>query len=137
MKSIKPGRSRSAMGAVGSVFAVLFGILWTVFAYELTRDAPFPLVGIIFPAFGIIFIATGIVQGIFHYKNATSKERMSLYDIVDAREEADPLNHRFGSTPANEQEPSAKPTGSYCPYCGSAVKEDFHYCPNCGKSITG
>ena len=30
MKSIKPGRGPSAMGAMGSAFAVIFGIFWTI-----------------------------------------------------------------------------------------------------------
>ena len=29
MRSIKPGRGPSMMGAAGAVFAVIFGIIWT------------------------------------------------------------------------------------------------------------
>lgn len=32
MKSIKPGRGPSAMGALGSIICVVFGIFWTIMA---------------------------------------------------------------------------------------------------------
>ena len=39
MKSIKPGRGPSAMGAMGSIIAVIFGIFWTIAAASM--GAPF------------------------------------------------------------------------------------------------
>lgn len=123
MKSIKPGRGPSAMGAAGSLIAIVFGIFWTIMAYSITRDSPFPLVGIFFPAFGVLFVIMGVVQTIYHYKNATGKERMSVFDITDSKEEDDPLNRRFGK----EQ--------SYCPFCGTKVDGEYHFCPKCGKKL--
>ena len=35
MKSIKPGRGPSMMGAVGAAFAVVFGIIWTMAAASM------------------------------------------------------------------------------------------------------
>ena len=52
MKSVKPGRGPSAMGAVGSVIAVIFGIFWTITAASM--GAPF-----FFPLFGVLFIILG------------------------------------------------------------------------------
>ncbi|QRG66504.1 zinc ribbon domain-containing protein [Brevibacillus choshinensis] len=135
MKSIKPGRGPSAMGAAGSIVVSVFGIFWTVIAFSITRDAPFPI-GFIFPAFGILFVAIGIFQAVYHYKNATSKQRMSLFDITDSREESDPLNLRFGEEAAQsmaEQEESD--SKAFCPYCGAGVKRDFQYCSKCGKKL--
>ena len=137
MKSIKPGRGPSAMGAAGSLGVVVFGIFWTIMAFAMTRDAPFPLVGTIFPLFGIIFVAIGIFQTIYHFKNATSKERMSLFDITESNEEADPLNRRFGQQSADENQQTDETTGqrAFCPYCGERVKTEYQYCPSCGKTL--
>lgn len=137
MKSIKPGRGPSAMGAAGSLGVVVFGIFWTIMAFAMTRDAPFPLVGTIFPLFGIIFVAIGIFQTIYHFKNATSKERMSLFDITESNEEGDPLNRRFGQQSADENQQTDETTGqrAFCPYCGERVKTEYQYCPSCGKTL--
>ena len=89
MKSIKPGRGPSAMGAMGSVVAIIFGIFWTIMAASM--GAP-----LFFPIFGVIFILLGVVQAVYHFKNATGKERFSEFDIVDSQEEPDPLERRFG-----------------------------------------
>jgi hypothetical protein len=42
------------------VVVLIFGTLWTIFAFWLTSDAPFPLVKFIFPAFGIMFVLFGL-----------------------------------------------------------------------------
>ncbi|MEJ8547505.1 zinc ribbon domain-containing protein [Brevibacillus borstelensis] len=131
MKSIKPGRGPSAMGAAGSIFAVIFGIFWTIMAFVITQDSPFPVVGILFPAFGLLFIGMGIAQAVYHYKNATGKERMSLYDITESNEEGDPLNRHYGSTAPAPQHSA----GRFCPYCGEQVEAEYRFCPKCGKSI--
>lgn len=136
MKSVKPGRGPSAMGAAGSIFAIIFGIFWTMMAYSMTRDAPFPLIGFVFPAFGIVFIGFGIVQAIFHYKNATSQNRMSLFDITDSQEESDPLNTRYGKQFSESGEAySSSGEKAFCPYCGDRLKDGYQYCPKCGKKI--
>ena len=63
MKHIKPGRGPSAMGALGSVIAVVFGIFWTVSAASM--GAP-----ISFSIFGVLFVIVGIVQAVYNFKNA-------------------------------------------------------------------
>lgn len=136
MKSIKPGRGPSTMGAAGSIVVAIFGIFWTIMAFTITRDAPFPI-GFIFPAAGILFVGFGIFQAVYHYKNATSKQRMSLFDITDSNEEPDPLDVRFGGAetakdPA-ERTQKLSPERAFCPYCGQSVQSSFQYCPKCGK----
>ena len=76
MKSVKPGRGPSAMGAAGSIIAVIFGIFWTIGAASM--GAP-PL----FPLFGVLFVIIGIVQTVYNLKNATGKNRYSSFDIVE------------------------------------------------------
>ncbi|GGG73529.1 zinc ribbon domain-containing protein [Paenibacillus radicis (ex Gao et al. 2016)] len=142
MKSIKPGRGPSAMGAAGSIGAVIFGILWTIIAFSITRNAPFPLIGIVFPLFGVVFVITGIVNAVVHYKNATGENRMSIVDIVDASEEPDPLDRyyrgerREGRTTLASAEPEE--AKKFCPYCGTRLASaDYEYCPQCGKPLQG
>lgn len=114
--------------------------------FSITRDTPFPLVGIIFPLFGFVFIGIGIANTVFHYKNATSKNRMSLLDITDEREEPDPLNVRFNGNRSSSTSQSTeedgnvndsvrKYQGDFCPFCGTKVQDDFDFCPKCGKDI--
>lgn len=127
MKSIKPGRGPSGMSFIGSVVAIIFGIFWTIMAFSMTAGSPFGIVGSIFPLFGIIFVIVGIIQAVYHYKNATSENRFSEYDITDSSEEGDPSDKFI----------KRESDGNYCPYCGATIKSDYSFCPKCGKSIRG
>ena len=89
MKSIKPGRGPSAMGAVGAIIAVVFGVIWTGMASSM--NAP-PL----FPLFGVLFILIGIGQAVYHFINAAGKNRFSVYDITDSSEESAPCRSSSG-----------------------------------------
>jgi hypothetical protein len=148
MKSIKPGRGPSALGAAGSIGTIIFGVFWTILAFSLTRSVPFPLVGIIFPLFGLIFIGMGIANAVFHYKNATGDNRMSLFDITDNNEEPDPFDAKFSKKTGSNSSSSISGTneksnkngvrqfdGDFCPFCGNKVQQDFDFCPKCGKDI--
>ena len=127
MKSVKPGRGPSAMGAAGSVIVVIFGIFWTITAASM--GTPF-----FFPLFGVLFVIMGIVQAVYHFKNATGENRYSSFDIVEDGEEPDPLNARFGDAP---QDSPAGESGDFrfCPYCGTKLGADFTYCGKCGKKL--
>ncbi|GIQ69655.1 hypothetical protein XYCOK13_24790 [Xylanibacillus composti] len=132
MKSIKPGRGPSAMGAVGSIAVGIFGVIWTFAAASM--GAP-----IFFVLFGIVFVGVAVVQAIYHYKNATGRNRMSLFDITS--QEPDPLDTYFnGDANANADSNSQKQVAgdevNFCPYCGKNVAdESYKYCPGCGKAI--
>lgn len=133
MKSIKPGRGPSVMGAMGSIIAVVFGIFWTITAASM--GAP-----MMFPVFGVFFIVMGIVQGIYHYKNATGKNRFSTFDITDESEERDPLQDLVDGKNAdpsrnNLKEDEARTGYQFCPYCGTKAEEDFQFCSKCGKKL--
>ncbi len=125
LKSVKPGRGPSAMGAVGSVIGVIFGVIWTGAA--ASAEAP-PF----FLAFGVLFIIVGIVQALYHYKNATGENRFSAFDITEDGEEPDPLDRR-GRGDLGQEEPD----GAYrfCPYCGARFGEGFVYCAKCGREL--
>ena len=128
MKSIKPGRGPSMMGAVGAAFAVIFGIIWTLAAASM--GAPF-----FFPLFGLVFIGMGVMSAVYNYKNATGENRYSAYDIVDEREEPDPLNLRFGEQGDGSRGDPASGDFAFCPYCGMELSPDFTFCPRCGKQL--
>lgn len=129
------------MSFIGSVVAVAFGLFWTIMAFSMTRGAG--IIGVIFPLFGVLFIVLGIAQAVYHFKNATSKDRFSSFDIVDSREEEDPLN-RFVSSSDGEDPPQGDETGrsngdaqsfSYCPYCGGRLEQSYRFCPFCGRKL--
>ena len=126
MKSIKPGRGPSFMGGVMSILIGLFGVVWTVVAASMG--------GGVFALFGIIFVAVAVVQAIYHFKNATGKNRYSSFDITDGNEEPDPLNQRFGNPQTNPQKIDDI-DNKFCPYCGTPVAGDFEFCNNCGKKL--
>jgi hypothetical protein len=122
MKSIKPGRGPSMMGGIAGIFACLFGVFWTIMAVQM--GAPF-----FFPIFGVFFVIMGIANTIYNFKNATGKNRHSVYDIVDSREEPDPWETRHDS-------PDADLSGTnFCPYCGAPVETGFEFCAKCGKKL--
>ncbi len=126
MKSIKPGRGPSFMGGVMGIFVGLFGVVWTVIAAGMG--------GGVFALFGIIFIAVAVMITIYNFKNATSQNRYSSFDITEHGEEPDPLNERFGR-PQSDAPKQEGVENKFCPYCGTAVAEDFEYCNNCGKKL--
>lgn len=131
MKSVKPGRGPSAMGAMVSVIAVVFGIFWTIMAASL--GAP-----IFFPLFGVLFIIMGIVQAIYNFKNATGENRYSEFDIVDSGEEPDPLAQRMGLEREDAEkrlEDSECGDFRFCPYCGARLGSGFTFCGKCGKRL--
>ncbi len=157
MKSIKPGRGPSMMGAIVAIAMAVFSILWVVAASEITSSfpstssfggefvfesgdiiggyfSPFDSFGSIFPLFGVVFIVIAIAMAVYHFKNATGKNRYSSFDIVDSEEEPDPLNVRYGSDPQEKASEKAD-APAFCPYCGNDLKEDHIYCDRCGKKV--
>lgn len=134
MKSIKPGRGPSMMGGVVSIAIGIFGVIWTIGAASI-GGGPFAL-------FGVVFVIVAIVQAVYHFKNATNKNRYSSFDIVDGNEEPDPLNRRYGESneAADYEQPEAwtyegKRDSSFCPYCGAKVEEEYVFCNKCGKKL--
>ena len=81
--------------------------------------------------FGLIFIAMAVAGAVYSYRNATSEDRYSLFDIVDSEEESDPLNQKYGRMTDDKPGNSA----GFCPYCGKPVEGEFDFCPKCGKKL--
>ncbi len=144
MKSIKPGRGPSGMGFIGSIIAVVFGILWIIGASSIAPPAnqfssfgfdsgPMDTAFSIFPLFGLLFVAAAIAGAVYNYKNYKNKERYSIIDIVDSSEEGDPLNKQAGDRAESTAE--RNPAGSFCTECGHKLDGDFAFCPGCGKDL--
>lgn len=87
MKSIKPGRGPSMMGGLGSIFAGVFGVIWTMAAVQMGAG--------IFALFGVVFILFAVLQAVYQFKNATGENRYSVFDITEDGEEPDPLEKRM------------------------------------------
>lgn len=138
MKSIKPGRGQSGMSFIGSIVAIIFGVFWTIMAFSLTANSPFGA-GKILPLFGVLFIIVGIIQAVYNYKNATGKDRYSIYDITDSTEERDPsdrwIKREVKNIEKKEQPKYSNTDINYCPYCGVHIKNGYKFCPKCGKTI--
>ncbi len=114
------------MNGIGALAAVLFGIVWTIGVVR--AGAP-----LIFPIFGILFVILGVVQMMYHYKNATGKNRYSLFDITE--DERDPLEERFGESRVVDHKPDQSDADGFCPYCGKGVEGSYEYCPKCGRKL--
>ncbi|WII40001.1 zinc ribbon domain-containing protein [Paenibacillus thiaminolyticus] len=124
MKSIKPGRGPSAMEAIGSIAAGVFGVIWTFAAANM--GAP-----IFFVLFGIVLVGLAVIQGIYHFKNAAGTNRMSLFDITDDQSEPDPLENMMN----RKQDMNANEL-NYCPYCGNKIIDDsYKFCSKCGNEM--
>lgn len=127
MKSIKPGRGPSMMGGVMSIIAAVFGLIWTFAATSMG--------GGIFALFGVVFIISALVSAVFNFKNATSQNRYSSFDIVDSEAEPDPFSARFSKTDNKTIHEADGNSSSFCPYCGTPAESDFEFCKNCGKKL--
>ena len=129
--SIKPGRGPSLMGGIGSVASIIFGVFWTVMAFQMTKNSPFGGVALFFPLFGVVFVLLGVANAVYSFRNATAKKRYSVVDITDSESEPDPLNELA----AQDDEAAGEGQNRFCSYCGEEVSSGFRFCPSCGKEL--
>lgn len=127
MKSIKPGRGPSMMSGVMCIIVGVFGVIWTIGAVSMGA-------GPIFALFGIVFIGVAVVNAIYNFKNATSKNRYSIYDITEGHEESDPFDKYYKESNTNESQ-NYEEDSNFCPYCGAKAQKDFEFCNKCGKKL--
>lgn len=125
MKSIKPGRGPSMMSGVVGLFMIGFGILWTILAAQASM---------VFALFGVLWTGIAVVTTVYHFKNATQKNRHSQFDITENGEEPDPLD-RWADDRSDPEKILTSTNSKFCPYCGTAVETDFEFCNRCGKRL--
>lgn len=131
MRSVKPGRGPSLHGAIGALFAVVFGIVWMISTAK--SDAPMPFV-----LLGLVFVVIAGSNFIFSLRNATGENRYSLYDITEEGEEPDPLEEMLNKkekTAAPKEEEERTTETAFCPYCGAKAEKDYAFCRSCGKKL--
>ncbi len=137
MKSIKPGRGPSGLGFIGSLCAMAFGVFWTVMAFSMTANVQ-GIVSVVFPLFGIVFIVMAGIQAVYHYKNATAKNRFSVMDVTDSIEERDPSEEWVRESDEDTRPPRQSTQNTetrFCPYCGTGAEAGYKFCKHCGKPI--
>lgn len=125
MRSIKPGRGSSLQGAIGSLFAVVFGIVWMVSAAKSGAPTPFVLMGLVF----VVIAGSNVIISLM---NATGENRFSLYDITEEGEEPDPLEEMLNKnekTAAQKEEEERPTETAFCPYCGAKSGERLRFLP--------
>lgn len=138
MKQIKRGRGPSFMNFIGSICIILFCSLWTIIALNTYKYLEFPT-SLAFPLLGIIGILMGIFHAIYIFKNFSSKEKFSEYDITD--DEKDSLgNFQFKNSENSKYDTDRiikikSKLFNYCPYCGEKLNESYNFCPDCGKKL--
>lgn len=124
------------MTGIESVAIGIFGIFWMIGAASMG--------GGFVAMFGLVFVFIAISQAVYAFKNATSKNRYSAFDITDDNEETDPLNMKYGCTPSdttktnntdNTEDQSQGSGNQFCPYCGIKLDSDFEFCNKCGRKL--
>ncbi len=98
-----------------------FGIFWTIITFSIMGGNPMVpgVVRILFPGFGILFAiaAFSIKPG----KDSSSGDEESTAGKPE--------------TTLQQQEHPAAPREKktvFCPYCGTALEEDYKVCDSCG-----
>lgn len=132
MRSIKPGRGASLQGVIGSLFAVVFGIVWMVSSAKSGAPTPFVLLGLVF----VVIAGSNVVISLM---NKTGANRFSLYNnIIEGEEAPNPLEDVLSKKEkAAESKEEEKRTGEtvFCPYCGAKAEKDYAFCRSCGKKL--
>ncbi len=113
------------MGGIFGIFAIGFGVVWTVIAASM---AP------VMALFGVFWTGMAVVITVYNFKNATKKNRYSQFDIVEYEEEPDPLNQKFETDFHTREQPSSD-EHRFCPFCGAPVQNAFKFCNRCGKKL--
>ena len=101
--------SSPAVFLIFGIFAICFGIFWTVTAATM---APF------MAFFGIFFIALAVTITVSGYKNAKKKQEENADD----------------STPKKREE-FIPPEELRCPYCGAPIHKNDSKCEYCNSRM--
>ena len=103
-----------------------FGIFWAIIAFSIMGGDPrVPgVVRILFPGFGILFAILSLV-------GITSNKSQSGDEESTAGKSEIPLQRQ--ERPAAPREKKTV----FCPYCGTALEEDYKICGSCGAPRKG
>ena len=95
-----------------------FGLLWTIFASIIIAGSHWTIVDLLFPGFGILFIIVAFT--LQPGKDSSSGDEESTAGKTE--------------TTLQQERPAAprEKKTVFCPYCGTAQKEDYRICDSCG-----
>lgn len=120
---IRPSREVSSIQLVMCIAAAIFGIFWMITASSIGAGG--------FSMFGIVFVLIAVIFAFIHFRNATGKKPLSLYEITDEGLDA-PKKYPFDNNHADDR----RSQKSYCPWCGAALDNSkYIFCPKCGKQM--
>jgi hypothetical protein len=102
------------------IFACV-GIFWTIITFGIMGGNPMVpgVVRILFPGFGILFAILSLI-GVIGNKNQSGDEENTA--------------GKSEITPQQQERPAAprEKKTVFCPYCGTALEEDYKICGSCG-----
>ena len=117
-------RGPSFASGVGSIFAAIFGVFWTITAATMGAFIMIP--------FGLLFIGFDVFGAIYNFKG--SKNKNSTYDDKYYKTKHNHFEDRYGDE-ASEYDFNVECNTENCPYCDKEVRKDFIYCPYCGSRL--
>jgi hypothetical protein len=123
----------SPINAFGSSITIGFGILWTVFAYSITKSAEFPFS--LFPLFGVLFVISGIGRLLYDLNVTKSPGVFSSFSKKDEINSSDKINNHSFHLNTTKMDLPQNSADNYCPYCQRKIEADFEFCPKCGKDL--
>ena len=117
MKNRRPDRNARIMGIAG-IAAAVFGVIWIIETYSMTRNSPFgggP--SMIMTAGGILFVVIAVLIAVRSFSRDPEEDQTA------------------GDAPMDRDTPEIPPPKKAkwtCPYCGTVNDEDQTFCPGCG-----
>ena len=110
----KEKKAAKKMTIGSSIFGIVFLIIWTLIA----------------PSFMKLFGLAGLAMMVYRLYVMLQLSKEDKKDTP--KPEIEPWDR-----PAIQEPPTQeRPTGGFCPYCGSTVAADFQFCPKCGRRLT-
>jgi hypothetical protein len=128
MYSIKPGRGPSLFGGILALIAgVPFMIYWIASTIKDGAPGFFVFMGFV----GLIIVLATAFIGFY---NATSRKRISQFDITTKDEESDPMDCLVSGSTNSGSADADMTEKRFCPFCGMEHDREFRFCPKCGKA---
>ncbi len=117
---------------IGGIIMTAFGLFWMISGNSMMADSPFgngP--SLMINGFGILFIIVALAN-VFSGINELKKEQQEALREFEERAERQKQGKPAPAPAAVNAEKSREKKIVYCPYCGTAQKEDYMVCESCG-----
>ena len=114
----------------GAIFALVLGVPFVIFWISKAIQMGAPGFMVFFGIVFLIVILANVFRGLY---NATSKNRISEYDITTKVEESDPMDRLVRDSETVDSSGSGLTAKRFCPFCGAEHDANARFCPKCGK----